>query len=95
MAGIAHYRLIITAQKEKGIWSGGLKNETAIHRALKNHLGMSALGSGQQAIDVCISFLISGRPYVLPLLFDESEAKSFAANLRTAGCDVEIVPFGQ
>ena len=91
MAGNAHYRLIITAEKEKGFWNGGLKNETAIYRALNNHLGRSALG--QNAAEVCVSFLISERPYVFPLLFDEDEAESFATKLRTSGCEVKIVPF--
>ena len=89
MAGNAHCRLIITAEKEKGFWSGGLKNETGIIRAFTNHLGRSALA------ELCVSFLMSERPYVLPLLFDEDEAESFATKLRTAGCDVKIVPFSQ
>jgi hypothetical protein len=88
MAGNAHYRLIITAEREKGFWSGGLKNETGIIRALNHHIGMSAN-------EVCISFLMSERPYVLPLLFGEDEAGSFATELKTAGCNVEIMPFGE
>jgi hypothetical protein len=92
MAGDAHYQLIVAASREEGFWSGGLENETGIYRALKNHLGIS---SADRAMEVFVSFLMSGRPCVLPLLFDESEAESFAADLRTAGCDVRIAPFGE
>ena len=94
MPSDAHYHLIVSAPREKGFWSGGLKNETSIIRALKTHLGLSPSGPSDTAMEVCVSFLASERPYVLPLLLDEDEAKSFAADLTTAGCHVEIVPFG-
>jgi hypothetical protein len=95
MPGDAHYRLIVAAPREKGLWSGSLKNESRIYRALRAHLGVSSSGAAHTAMEVCLSFLLSGRPYVLPLLFDENEAKSFAAELTTAGCDVQVVPFGE
>ena len=95
MPSNAHYRLTIAAPREKGLWSGGLKYETSIIGALKSHLSLLPSGPGNTAIEVCLSFLLSERPYVLPLLLDENEAKSLADDLTTAGCNVKIVPFGQ
>jgi hypothetical protein len=94
MPGNAHYELIVTASREVGFLSTGIKNYWGVRKALKAHLRLSS-GLGRTALEGCMSFLTSGRPYVLPLMFDENEAKSFAADLTTAGCDVRVVPFGE
>jgi hypothetical protein len=95
MPSNAHYCLVVSAPKAEGLWKRGLENWTGVSEALKNHLGVSPTGPGFEAMQVCLSFLTSGRPYVLPLLFNENEAKSFASELTTAGCDVQVVPFGE